>query len=106
MTEADQIKACAELDGKTSNAYWCPCGCGEQRNNNLPNYNSRDVLIPLIEKQPRHIQRSVAFELFWHNGSSVQEEAGEQTKTDVLTGLLASPSQLREALLRATGKWI
>ena len=116
MTIQEQFLACAELDG----LEWCPDkdGCWHWLNKvtgwfcgkrlfpdestiniaDLPNYNTRDAVIGVIEKQPKRIQLSVIKLLDtdcidgWYDWQ-------------VLKVLLAPPSQLREALLRATGKW-
>jgi len=59
--------------------------------------HSRDVIVPVIEKQPYDVRVRVAEQLFVGSGSFAQI---------LLTGLFATPAQLVEALLRAAGRWV
>ncbi len=95
MTPEQQIKALAELDGWTDLTISRPFNtlCGRwmgQLPSKVPNYHeSYDAIIPLIQKQTAEIQSDVSFFL-----------------PDEVNGFTATPAQLCEALLRATGKWI
>jgi len=89
MNTEKQIKALAELDGKTkllNEASGCAVMYWEDGNDwmMLPKYlTSYDAIIPLLRKQPESVLHKVADAM------------------DIMT----TPSQLCEALLRATGKW-
>lgn len=98
MTETEQVKALAELDGlyfgtEDSDREEC------WRNQNglvvdLPNYlTSYDAIIPLIQKQDGETKNLVEDYI----------EECQTMKTSFWYD--ATPAQLREALLRATGKW-
>lgn len=103
MDTNDIIKAIAELDGWTlsnlddSNpeVIWhknTPDGMIYD----TPDYlTSRDAIIPVIEKRQYCLLHR---NLWW-----VIDEWLE--KQDILPALKATPRQLSEALLRATGKW-
>lgn len=104
MTEIKQLKALAELDGKWRGmdeyredyAYIRSHGAVQSLHGmiaeNLPSYlTSYNAIIPLIQKQPSQIQCRVEVKLQDMNGDSM---AWNKT-----------PSQLCEALLRATRKW-
>ena len=105
MTPEDQIKAIAELDGWTDVKFYVlghkPDGITALARSrsadyrcDLPDYlTSRDAIVPVIEKQSEGIQWSV----FAKMAEIVDSEK---------PAYLATPSQLCEALLRATGKWI
>lgn len=120
MKEQDQIKAIAELDG------WTPYSPGDfnptprwehklivgkvVQTSNLPDYlQSYDAIIPVIEKQYSNIQRILIFELqiglhnFWKHAGK------DTTQFDEISWMVAilqaTPQQLCEALLRATGRW-
>jgi len=104
MSETEQIKACAELDGLHSKVETHQSPYGDRpfeleewyNSHNLlvaiPNYSSRDVLIPLIEKQPYHLIDQINDRL----NTATKSRHG---------GLLATPAMIREALLRSVGKW-
>ena len=100
MKKQDQTKALAELGGWKYNSLgrWTPSNLHPLANANHdykePDYlTSYDAIIPLIQKQSISLQDGLAASLavsgnvpnkwFWN----------------------ATPSQLAEALLRATGKW-
>lgn len=57
---------------------------------------SRDAIVPVIEEQERKIRRRIATLFFSVNNDE---------KDNMLKLLTATPSQLCEALLRATNKW-
>lgn len=58
----------------------------------LPPYlTSRDAIVPVVEKQPPHVQYQV------------HKFLGE---LEIRYRWLATPRQLCEALIRATGKWV
>lgn len=104
MTEQEQYLACAELDGIKDNGerdgyYRYSDGAGRNFSHESEfDYSTRDAVIGVIEKQPQKIQLSIIKLLDtncidgWYDWQ-------------VLKALLATPSQLREALLRATVKW-
>lgn len=95
-----QIKAIAELDGFETLGvgpdYQTHFKNGEEyKTAELPAYHtSRDAVVPVIEKQSRLIQDAVVDELH-------RIPAGKCPYAE-----FATPSQLCEALLRATGKWV
>jgi hypothetical protein len=76
-----------------------------------PYLTSRDAIVPVIEKHPLEVKRKVVHivsDLFysskdeknqWYNG-------GWHVDCKAMACLFSTPSQLCEALLRATGKWI
>lgn len=102
MTEQDQIKALAELDGwvdTAQNGYvehlayrWNLVGTTIYKPEPPPYLTSYDAIIPLIQKQSEDMVEIVHYELL------------RLLATHYLI-LLATPAQLCEALLRATGKW-
>lgn len=119
MTEQDQIKAIAELDGwilepsgKDSfnvfhAAFWRhPDKQGEHT---LPNYlYSRDAIIPVIEKvciQKHSYRGNFNAELFQLTTNRNLSSAIKEPNF-IFAALTASAAQLSEALLRATGKWV
>ena len=109
MTPEDQIKAIAKLDGwditppdaltafmhpdeidKRSN--WYRDGVSRPPINYL---TSRNAIVSVIEKQPPKVLHQMYKHLCdWFDGESPEN------------WIKATPSQLCEALLRATGKWI
>lgn len=109
MTQEQQIKALAELDGWTSLGqdaemieHWIQFPrdvvsrlsydeIRKQRRWSLPPYlTSYDAIIPLIQKQDGHtLQR-----IWWHIN-----------QLNHVYKFMVSPAQLCEALLRATGRW-
>lgn len=99
MTTEEQIKALAELDGITpvfdrGNNCWCSGYSGSDMScvGFKPYLTSYDAIIPLIQKQPKEVQ--------WGAWQFVADEA-----SPFLDTFNATPTQLCEALLRATGKW-
>lgn len=104
MTNEQQIKALAELDGWTEvtnhrseleykqyrvvdETIWTSLG------SQMPDYlNSYDAIIPLIQKQPNDVKEKTQD---WLCG-----------KQGLYLFVSVTPAQLCEALLRATGKWI
>ncbi len=113
MTFPEQYQACAELDGwKLMEApphcwFYYPDGGktfpkGAHASYELSNYNSRDVLVPLIEKQPEELRIKVCEWLYTAMGNTQRHTLSFRNATKVM---LSTPAQLREALLRATGKW-
>lgn len=95
MTEQEQFLAMAELDGKSVQMEGCSCPQCLERHQ--MNYSTRDAVIGVIEKQDRNIARAVCG---WLSDKDV-----DWCVEDAMAALLATPAQLREALLRATGKW-
>jgi hypothetical protein len=105
MTEQDQIKALAELDGWDETKYsWVhPSGSHYSKTANngrvipdldiLPRYNtSYDAIIPLIQKQSELTKVNTWDWLRYR-------------LTKHVCPFDYTPAQLCEALLRATGKW-
>lgn len=108
MTEQEQIKAIAELDRwldvkeyTYTYTYAGESGDLKQLQGRHPtdlgrlqtplNYpHSLDAIVPVIRNQPFHILQMISVKLFGMNVEFLY---------------LATPSQLCEALLRATGKW-
>ena len=102
MKPEDQIKALAELDG------WKRVGLDvitpEGRRfeilkweNVLPNYlTSYDAIIPLIQRQDANTKGLI----YYHFNT---DQSWTQQAIDMLD---ATPSQLSEAILRATGRWV
>jgi hypothetical protein len=101
VTEQDQIKALAELDGLEITGeqcdpdvgVWLQCHKKGQDFTNtkalaVPEYlTSYDAIIPLIQKQEVWIRAKIA----------ARHPQG--------ITFMSSPAQLCEALLRATGRW-
>ena len=114
MTPEDQIKVIAELDGWTDVKFYVlghkPDGITALARSrsadyrcDLPDYlTSRDAIVPVIEKQSDEVL--IDFIRILLEDVLRQPHAGRYTQQ--LSILLAIPSQLCEALLRATGKWI
>ena len=110
MTQQEQIKALAELDGyvwsrdeqgcwawhnRVTGHYICKTLFAAEFEEpdyegwiDFRDYRSYDAIIPLIQKQSPEI-RAEMFE-----------------RTNGRVTIMVTPAQLREALLRATGKWI
>ena len=108
MTEQDQIKALAELDGWDETKYsWVhPSGSHYSKTANngrvipdldiLPRYNtSYDAIIPLIQKQ----NVSVICRIY----DTFDGDCGWTAQAIAM--IKATPAQLCKALLQATGKW-
>ncbi len=109
MKPEQQIKALAELDGyshlETSGPWHTWCGAdltGEAYT--IPDYlTSYNAIIPLIQKQPKDVQLDFMVCLL----NLLNLEVNDMVSCWSLMKLLqATPAQLCEALLRATGKWI
>ena len=97
MNDTDKIKAIAELDGyKPTLAHQYG---GKWIEESWPSYlTSYDAIIPLIQKCCDGIVCS------WY---SLKEELYKLTRwrPDYISTLKATPTQLADALLHATGKW-
>ena len=99
MTNDDKIKALSGLDGWKWEARFC--GAVKVWNNppkmvfydeDLPRYlDSYDAIIPLIQKQDMIVKASMCKLI--------------GVKHDYCAWISATPSQICDALLRATGKW-
>lgn len=97
MTEQDQIIEIAKLDGWNYEDH-CLCqGCLEL--NNKSYLTSRDAIVPVIEKQSWPTKVAIAGII-----CSLKTNSEVEYSPRVAT-MLATPSQLSEALLRATNKW-
>jgi hypothetical protein len=111
MTKTSQWIALAKLEERTfvpgvqTNAPGASYICDEYQGHvmfgrwlkDLPNYNSRNVLIELLEKQPVAVQEAVMLFL-----------CGNRFPRDFPTLkqlFFASHEQIQEQLLRATGLW-
>ncbi len=119
MNKQDQIKALAELDGFThvcvtrldfQDRWWAIKGNETTKTACVPNYlTSYDAIIPLIQKQWSH--RGLDFEYRFIQ-CLCEVVPGMQTNStsfsypECFTLTTRTPSQLCEALLRATGKWV
>lgn len=116
MTPQDQIRALAELDGwrmtyqvAEDNKWptrksWITDPCGKaQMIHNIPDYlHSRDALQSVLEK--------FDFQTWYKLNDILCPMLNVKTEFDNTTGivigvLMATPAQLAEAILRATGKW-
>jgi hypothetical protein len=104
MKPKDQIKAIAELDGRYVDGITTDGDCYEtipQRGSPDDDIEvfryltSRDAIVPVIEKQGWEMIAYIMLELF-----------NKERNPDLRYSCLATPSQLCEALLRATGKWV
>ena len=103
-----QIKALAELDNPSllSNKNWMWVDSfrfyrrgSEGEYWTPPSYlTSYDAIIPLIQKQPLHIKYKIAKQFL---GVFPCDD-----ELNVIAFMNATPAELCEALLRATGKWI
>lgn len=93
MTEQEQFLACAELDGWRKDRYgnWC-WGALASEHSGEPDYSTRDDVIGVIEK---HFKSNLP--LF---------EAEAVMLFMARCALDLTVAQLREALLRACGKWV
>lgn len=110
MKLEDQIKAIAELDGwsnvtiypsennqvdgfKPNGMGWSEC---------LPYTTSRDAIVPVIEKQTEEMQLKTIYTL---SKTMTHPKDWDYVTGWMLLAIKATPTQLCEALLRATGKW-
>ena len=122
MTQQEQIKALAELDGyvwsrdeqgcwawhnRVTGHYICKTLFAAEFEEpdyegwiDFRDYRSYDAIIPLIQKQDIIIGKHFMQQLHKHVSGS-----GDHYIKDFYC-MCATPSQLAEALLRATNKWI
>lgn len=117
MKPEDQIKALAELDGFTElkqtwdddtvwfvgikGTHWRHC----ENIHRVPFYlTSYDAIIPLIQNQCLGSERTEA-EFVFQLGKAVMSSYS-QIQLVGFTSLGATPHQLSQALLKATGKWV
>ena len=111
MTEQEQIKALAELDGygeirySVGEWYAGDYKTGDLRVVNCNYLHSYNAIIPLIQKQS--FIGLTQFVDFLCNEILDDHYDGSDHISQPDTGMLfkATPAQLCEALLRATGKW-
>lgn len=108
MKDEEIIKAVAELDGweKTPAGFWKkPPGSLLQRS--LPPYlTSRGTIVPVIEKQWKNLgSNSFDGNKFSDYLRKLVDEKECCTTHTTMRVLLATPRQICEALLRATGRW-
>jgi len=126
MTKEQQWASCAEMDGwlihdGKNPAIKSGCGCGgfskQGEGSHLmmeyvracPNYDSYDVIIPLVRKQLssddicEKYREALLVAVFGTKDIDSIPELSEFEMTRRF--VYATPSQLREALLRATGHW-
>jgi hypothetical protein len=87
MKEQEKIKAIAEFDGVEFKSQWEFAHYDVSYSK--PYLTSRDAIVPVIEKQTDDIKGEISDWLM--------------TRAEWL--ITATPPQLCEALLRATGKW-
>ena len=130
MKPEEQIKAIAELDGCPEKYWWCPkcnefvrpddvtyseChdvrsdGCGEGVegvDQFKPYLTSRDAIVPVIVKwcDTDRKEHKYEFELgeTYYRLANQEHRCFSMKSFDYIT---ATPAQLCEALLRASGKW-
>ena len=106
MKPQDIIKAIAELDGWKPNPIaggMYPPDLHPAVNINKvfelsPYLTSRDAIVPVIEKQDLVTKSNWLYIL--------SDMVYHQHKNTYLVSLFVTPSQLCEALLRSTGKWV
>jgi hypothetical protein len=96
MSEQEQIKAIAELDGwydcqKSGSGQWV--GVKNKTWGAIPGYTtSWDAIVPVIEKQPSHTKSEIyGWLVKWWSQLGWSE--------------LSTPEQFCEAILRSTRKW-
>lgn len=122
MNPQDQYLACAEMDEKLTTPEYIAANnyvgsgfavfLGRNCQRELPDYNTYDALIPLIVKwcvnQEKH-KKFIAelYELHTSpDGLDLTDAFGQQHNLIAFSlGFESTPSQLREALLKASGKW-
>lgn len=128
MNPTEQIKALAELDGWKLTQKTIPVwettqydGSGEWINKEvalyendgatkkferLPNYlTNYDAIIPLIQKQKDNDRLEVGIQLAIMRRKLFGYPTQDNVERWIIVALTATPAQLCEALLRATGKW-
>jgi len=115
MNPSLQIKAIAELDGWTieteaSGYQWIhrKDSNGKLETNDfrcLSYLTSRDAIVPVIEKQPAGVKDKIRKYLWsiWYHEQCSDVTPYSEFEVWLLT---ATATQLSEALLRATGKWV
>jgi hypothetical protein len=101
MKSEEQIKALAELDGCSEpwlhmNGLWNYTNSDGKTILVRPYLTSYDAIIPVIQKQGNEIAKALVLEIV--DGSELADYTG-------LRLFHSSPTELCEALLRATGKW-
>ena len=105
MTTEQQIKALAELDGKPTphKPTWKEIAEGSYAQFEPAYLTSYDAIVPLIQRQGNIIKHD-----FLECLIAIVHPSGFQGDYDSMTIMplmTATPAQLCEALLRATGKW-
>lgn len=98
MTDQDQIRAIAELDGNCLDGYMVHW---------KPYLISRDVVVQVIEKMDCNLRNDFIANL-WTICGNHQDSANFWTEYNFrgfYSVLVATPPKLCEALLRATGRW-
>lgn len=116
MKPEEQIKALAELDGWTYDKsdpkphFWNavdaehPEDCVDWEC--MPKYlTSYDAIIPLIQKQNIETRRDTYRQLHKESWDIVTKPTEVRFSVDIGNFTSYTPSQLAEALLRATNKW-
>jgi hypothetical protein len=110
MKPESQIKAIAELDGFKFNhlGRWQAPNLKPYHNINhdypLSYLTSRDAIIPVIEKCVINTEIEMKFNYALY--ALLPKREDEIHGMTYVMAVLATPAQLTEALLRATGKWI
>ena len=112
MNEQEQIKALAELDGQCqsydgiacANGNCIHCGKSYAQHGCKPYLTSYDAIIPLIHLSiGSDTNKANIFICILR--SMLNQDGFEICTMDCFVLMTATPSQLCEALLRATGKW-
>ena len=111
MKNEDIIKAIAELDGWKSSKFgteespvWYQTTDDGMVYELPPYLTSRDAIVPVLRKQPR-FQNGKPFQLLIvRHLETIVERDGKFLERE-FNALVATPRQLCEALLCATGKW-
>lgn len=109
MTLPDQTRAMAELDGFHTiqpNPLYPDRLAGFRGTDTTallgtPDYSTRDAVIRVIEKQPKEVKVDIAVELV----HLADHQFNHPTAATLLKLATLSAAELREALLRACGKW-
>ncbi len=104
MTTSEQFQTCAEMDGYYFGTHEFDsedCWRNDHgKPSKLPTYDSYDVLIPLVRKMKPVIGNNQ--DMFVSSLWRIMKLKPTDCTFELL---LATPSQLREALLRSVGKW-
>lgn len=108
MTEADQIRAIAELDGiipfwHEGNKSWCAGLTTDSHISFKPYFTSYDAIIPLIQKQDDETKIKFMTKICMIYADVIGCDPDDVSSGWALTSLPIS--DICEALLRATGKW-